>query len=75
MGFDPSMESGLEKILEAANEGKWSWIEAKSILCNLYLWVEDDPLAFLPHAEGNYLIISQIIIGLIFIFGVIDSNE
>ena len=51
VGFDPSMESGLKKILYAANEGKWSWIEAKAILCNLYLWVEDDPILSLPHAR------------------------
>jgi len=51
LGFDPSMDSGLKKILHAANEGKWSWIEAKSILCTLYLWVEDDPVLSLPHAR------------------------
>jgi tetratricopeptide (TPR) repeat protein len=51
MGFEPSVESGLEKIMQAANEGKWSWIEAKAILCNLYLWVEDDPVLSLPHAR------------------------
>tara|TARA_Y100001970_G_scaffold294120_1_gene447103 strand:+ start:642 stop:1763 length:1122 start_codon:yes stop_codon:yes gene_type:complete len=51
MGLDPSMESGLKKITQAANNGKWSWIEAKSILCNLYLWVEDDPVLSLPHAR------------------------
>ncbi len=51
LGFEPSVESGLEKIMQAANEGKWSWIEAKAILCNLYLWVEDDPMLSLPHAR------------------------
>ncbi len=51
LGFEPTVESGLEKIREAANEGKWSWIEAKAILCNLYLWVEDDPVLSLPHAR------------------------
>ena len=45
-GLDPSMETGLNKITTAANEGEWSWIEAKAILCNLYLWVEDDPVIF-----------------------------
>ncbi len=51
LGFEPSVDSGLEKILNAANHGKWSWIEAKAILCNLYLWVEDDPVLSLPHAR------------------------
>ena len=51
LGFEPSVELGLEKIMQAANEGKWSWIEAKAILCNLYLWVEDDPMLSLPHAR------------------------
>lgn len=50
-GFEPSVESGLEKILNSANNGKWSWIEAKAILCNLYLWAEDDPVLSLPHAR------------------------
>ena len=56
LGFEPSVDSGLEKILNAANHGKWSWIEAKAILCNLYLWVEDDPVLSLPHARdlGSY---------------------
>ena len=51
LGFEPSVESGLEKISDAANNGKWSWIEAKAILCNLHLWAEDDPILALPHAR------------------------
>ncbi len=51
MGLDPSIESGLDKITDAANNGRWSWIEAKAIICNLYLWVEDDPILALPHAR------------------------
>jgi len=35
----------------AADEGHWSWIEAKAILSNLYLWVENDPILALEHAK------------------------
>ena len=52
-GFEPSVESGLEKILNSANNGKWSWIEAKAILCNLYLWAEDDPVLSFTSCKGS----------------------
>ena len=60
-GLEASRKTGIDKIEIAADKGKWSWIEAKAILCNLYLWVEDDPLLALGHAKdlaekfpGNY---------------------
>lgn len=43
-GLDASRESGLRKMSEAAEEGTWAWIEAKAILSNLYLWVEEEPI-------------------------------
>ena len=76
LGFDPSMESGLEKILEAANEGKWSWIEAKSILCILYLWVEDDPVLALPHArELSYNFPANYWFNLLYVESLIRTNR
>ena len=76
LGFDPSMESGLEKILEAANEGKWSWIEAKSILCILYLWVEDDPVLALPHArELSYNFPDNYWFNLLYVESLIRTNR
>jgi len=50
-GLEASKEIGLEKITIAAEKGEWSWIEAKAILCNLYLWVENEPLLSLKHAK------------------------
>ncbi len=50
-GLEASKEIGLEKIAIAAESGQWSWIEAKAILCNLYLWVENEPLLALEHAK------------------------
>ncbi len=47
----PSTESGIYRIALAADEGHWSWIEAKAILSNLYLWVENDPILALEHAK------------------------
>ena len=49
--LDPSTESGIHRIALAADEGHWSWIEAKAILSNLYLWVENDPILALEHAK------------------------
>lgn len=49
--LQPSTESGLQRISLSADEGHWSWIEAKSILSNLYLWVEDEPILALEHTQ------------------------
>ena len=49
--LNPSTESGIHRIALAADEGHWSWIEAKAILSNLYLWVENDPILALEHAK------------------------
>ncbi len=49
--LDASTESGLHRMALAADEGHWSWIEAKAILSNLYLWVENDPILALEHAK------------------------
>jgi len=49
--LDASTESGLSRMALAADEGHWSWIEAKAILTNLYLWVENDPILALEHAK------------------------
>ena len=49
--IEPSTESGLKKIALAADEGHWSWIEAKAILCNLYLWVENEPILAIEHSK------------------------
>jgi len=43
LGLDPSRERGLTKIERAANDGPWSWIEARGIVSFLYLWVDVDP--------------------------------
>ena len=51
-GFDPSIDSGLNKIESAAEDGNWSWIEAKGILCYLYLWIEDNPIMAYKHSEN-----------------------
>lgn len=50
-GLNASKESGLQKMNLAADEGSWSWIEAKSILSNIYLWVEDEPILALNHSK------------------------
>ena len=49
--LDASTESGLHRMALAADEGHWAWIEAKAILSNLYLWVEDDPILALEHSK------------------------
>ncbi len=51
LGLDPSRERGLTKIERAANDGPWSWIEAKGISSFLYLWVDVDPEKALFHSE------------------------
>lgn len=51
LGLDPSRERGLEKIERAANNGPWSWIEAKGILSFLYLWVDVNPEMALDHSS------------------------
>ena len=50
-GLNPSVESGLNGIELSAEEGNWSWIEAKGILSYLYLWVEDDPILAHKHSK------------------------
>ena len=55
--LEPSTESGINKIALAADEGHWSWIEAKAILSNLYLWVENDPILALEHAKDLAIVI------------------
>jgi len=49
--LDASTESGLHRMALAADEGHWAWIEAKAILSNLYLWVEDDPILALEYSK------------------------
>ena len=49
--LEPSTESGLHKMSLAADDGGWAWIEAKAILSNLYLWVEDEPILALEHSK------------------------
>jgi len=51
LGLDPSRESGLTKIEQSANEGPWSWIEAKGISSFLYLWVDVNPEKALKHSS------------------------
>ena len=50
-GLNASKESGLQKISLAADDGSWAWIEAKAILSNLYLWVEDEPILAYQHSK------------------------
>ena len=49
--LEPSTESGLRRIALAADEGSWAWIEAKAILSNLYLWVENEPILALQYSS------------------------
>jgi len=49
--LEPSTESGLHKMSLAADDGNWAWIEAKAILSNLYLWVENEPILALEHSK------------------------
>lgn len=42
-GLEPSQPAGLEKIITAAEESKLAWIEARSLLSFIYLWVDPDP--------------------------------
>ena len=49
--LEPSTESGLHKMSLAADDGNWAWIEAKAILSNLYLWVENEPILALQHSK------------------------
>ncbi|HJL74996.1 MAG TPA: hypothetical protein QGF08_00765 [Candidatus Marinimicrobia bacterium] len=51
LGLDPSRERGRGKIEWAANEGPWSWIEAKGIISFIYLWVDVDPEKALEHSS------------------------
>lgn len=50
-GLSANREAGLYEISKAANEGDWSWIEAKGILSFLYLWVEDEPILAFKHSR------------------------
>ena len=50
-GLNASRDLGLQKMNLAAESGSWSWIEAKSILSNVYLWVEDEPILALTHSK------------------------
>ncbi len=50
LGLDPSRDGGRGKIERAANDGPWSWIEAKGILSFIYLWVDVDPENALEHS-------------------------
>jgi len=50
-GLNPSTDSGLEKIEQAALMSDWAWIESKGILAFLYLWVEDQPSWALIHTK------------------------
>ena len=38
-GLNPSKVSGEKKILNAAENGQWSWIEAKGTLVFMHLWI------------------------------------
>ena len=49
--LSPSTESGVQRIAIAAEEGSWSWVEAKAILSNLYLWVEDEPILAVEYTQ------------------------
>ena len=49
--LNPSTDSGLQRMAIAADDGHWAWIEAKAILSNLYLWVEDQPILALEHTQ------------------------
>ena len=42
-GLNPSKVSGEKKILKAAENGQWSWIEAKGTLVFMHLWVNPKP--------------------------------
>lgn len=48
-GLEPSFDEGRKAIVKAANEGEFAWIEAKSILVYLYIYIEDRPELALPH--------------------------
>ena len=50
-GLNPSIESGLNGIELSAEQGDWSWIEAKGILSYLYLWIEDEPILAYKHSK------------------------
>lgn len=50
-GLNASRDLGLQKMNLAAESGSWSWIEAKSILSNVYLWIEDEPILALTHSK------------------------
>ncbi|MFL2983262.1 MAG: hypothetical protein ACJZ12_02605, partial [Candidatus Neomarinimicrobiota bacterium] len=49
--LEPSTESGIRRIALAADDGSWAWIEAKAILSNLYLWVENEPILALQYSS------------------------
>ncbi|MEE8437381.1 MAG: hypothetical protein V3S22_03485 [Candidatus Neomarinimicrobiota bacterium] len=42
-GLEPSRFAGLEKMEMAADKSQWAWIEAKSVLSYIYLWMDADP--------------------------------
>ena len=42
-GLETTKEAGLKKIEIAANQGEFAWIEARSVLGFLYLWVDSEP--------------------------------
>ncbi|MFH1852798.1 MAG: hypothetical protein ABIA75_10665 [Candidatus Neomarinimicrobiota bacterium] len=50
-GLEPSVMTGREAILRAADQGEFAWMEAKGIIIYLYLYIENNPEAALRHAR------------------------
>ncbi len=50
-GLKPSFETGRAAIINAADNGEFAWIEAKSILVYLYIYIENRPELAIPHLE------------------------
>lgn len=49
-GLETTKTAGLEKMELAAEKGEFSWVEARSILGFLYLWVDPNPDRALYHS-------------------------
>jgi hypothetical protein len=49
-GLETTKSAGIEKMELAAEQGEFSWIEARSLLGFLYLWVDPNPDRALYHS-------------------------
>jgi len=51
LGLEPSLKTGREAIIRAADQGDFAWMEAKGILIYLDLYIDNKPADAIRHAR------------------------